>query len=797
MSKENDSDLTMPGSRVRDGHAATVLSILGRERMVPVQSQGKRFFMTGPFGWRVVAKNLAGGVRDPWVLCDRVSTETSGIPLSINVAQCDDDVPRRTYLALIGGACHESWHRLYSQQGRLTPQVIAKAIRPLTNAKVPVDLSKRSRLLLDFQNLFEDVAIERLGNAEFPGTHTKMCDLADFIVTMEAESRAAAGNPRFNLVSAVFVAMRDLGLGYNTFTIRENLAKVKRECPKGYAMVANGILTDILRRSIPDVSTPEARERAKKALLEGSSLSLALEALVLLEGAAAGEMDLPQAPPEKGGKGQKGAKSDAKADKSDPSEEPEKGESEGDAEGESDEGEGDSEGDEGEGESDGESDSDGDSDGDSEGNGDSDAESEGEGDGEGEGEGEDGESDSEGADGGGGESDSDGDGEGDGDDGGGDSDGGNGSDPGESTNSKDSGSAKGAGGGEGADAATAGDFLDQHADNGSGILDSNSALEQGVAAEEQKDAGTPQKRPYRPFSTSQDSIVRVTADPGKANAFAGIVREVRKSTTYLKTRLAVVFRALENTGTEHGVRVGRKVSGRMLVNTYCELRSDVAPSRPYMETTPVMDMSVAAAVVIDESSSMNDKLRESTAIVYTLMDALDCIGAKTMAVGFRSKGYTGMNVYDPDNIPTWCHRTEAMYYDIFKDWHERFSQAAPRLREIRAQGGTPMADGVEFALMELSKRPEGYRVMFVVTDGQPDGGHGPVIRSQMDRARAAGIMVVGVGLGHGSEHVRYTFDDYVYATKLDELPKALCAKLEELVRKYHALSKRGRAVSAA
>ena len=38
-------------------------------------------------------------------------------------------------------------------------------------------------------------------------------------------------------------------------------------------------------RSIPDVSTPAAREAAKRALIEGSALRLALEAVTLLEGA--------------------------------------------------------------------------------------------------------------------------------------------------------------------------------------------------------------------------------------------------------------------------------------------------------------------------------------------------------------------------------------------------------------------------------------------------------------------------------------------------------------------------------
>lgn len=218
------------------------------------------------------------------------------------------------------------------------------------------------------------------------------------------------------------------------------------------------------------------------------------------------------------------------------------------------------------------------------------------------------------------------------------------------------------------------------------------------------------------------------------------------------------------------------------------------PTRAYMERAPQIDLSVAAALVIDESSSMHDKLRATTAVAYALGDALDTIGAKSMAVGFRTR-FNSLARRSDDVAG--CHRTHAMSYDLFKDWTETFKASAPKLAEIRASGGTPMADGIEFALNELSKRPEGYRVIFVLTDGQPDSNHTAVLTSQFARAAEAGILVVGVGLGYGSEYVQGTFPDHVYAASITALPKLLVAKLETLVRTQHALAKRGRAVSAA
>ena len=730
-----NNEMTMPGSRVREGHASTVLSIVGRERMLPVVSAGTRFFMRGAFGWRTVASRIIAGDFDPASIERAVAREAATVAM-INVAQCDDAVTRRVYLALIGGAGHEAFHRLYSQQGSLTTRAIGAAIAPVA-ANPSFSWGKYAQLLLDLQNVFEDTFIERIGNSEFPGVRTKLCDLADFIVRQEQESRVAAGNPAITVPAAVFTALRDIGLGYNTETVRGNLLAIKAECPSGYGLVAaGGVLHGILLRSIPDVSTPAAIAAAKRALLDGVTLTLALEALVLLANASQGKPGAGEPGKGEPGKGEPGKGEPGKG-------EPGKGEPGKGKPGEGKPGEG------------------------KPGEGKPGAGKPGEGKpGEGKpGEGKPGEGK-----------------------------------PGEGKPGagKPGAGKPGAGGAPSDSGVTAGEMLAQHAASGSGTLDSNSALEAGVRAENAKEAVTYEAAPYRPLTTAFDEIVRVKPQASNEASFKDISRNVRKGTAYLKTRLATVFHALENSGVEHGVRKGPQLSGRMLVNSHCEMLGGSMPTRAYMERAPQIDMSVAAAMVIDESSSMHGKLRETCAIAYTLGDALDGIGAKSMAVGFRAKSIPNGGLADlPFDQHVGTHRQHAMAYDIFKDWGESFKASAPRLREIRAHGGTPMSDGVEFALNELSKRPEGYRVMFVLTDGQPDSAHQGVLKTQLQRCAEAGILVVGVGLGSGSEYVSDVFHDSVYASNLNDLPKLIVAKLEALVRTRHTLAKRGRTVRAA
>ena len=115
-----------------------------------------------------------------------------------------------------------------------------------------------------------------------------------------------------------------------------------------------------------------------------------------------------------------------------------------------------------------------------------------------------------------------------------------------------------------------------------------------------------------------------------------------------------------------------------------------------------------------------------------------------------------------------------------------------RFANTRAVGGTPMADGIQFGLQALSLRKENHRFMFVITDGAPDGGHKPVIKWQIKQAQEAGVHIIGVGFGGGARYVQARFPDSTWAPSIDQLPKRLVAKLNELLDFRNA--KRGRKI---
>jgi Mg-chelatase subunit ChlD len=307
------------------------------------------------------------------------------------------------------------------------------------------------------------------------------------------------------------------------------------------------------------------------------------------------------------------------------------------------------------------------------------------------------------------------------------------------------------------------------------------------------------EKAYRPYTTENDkvSVVGGNEEAGK-QALARVTRSTRKETSYLRSKLRTMFRALEDGARLHGVRKGRNLSERYLVDTFANIRGGQDPTRAFHEDTETIDVSIASVIVIDESGSMSSKLTETAQILYTLGDALDSIGAKFSMIGFRDGGHHANIDYTERNRLAeqgWT-RTSSVTFDVFKSFEDRFKTVAWKVGNVKATGGTPMADGVELALSMLSNRREGHRVMFVVTDGCPDYGHSEIIKSQVRRAREAGIVVIGVGLGGGSEHVQTTFPDSVFSFTLQEIPNLLVTKLGEMVRTIGS-RKRGTKVKAA
>lgn len=333
-----------------------------------------------------------------------------------------------------------------------------------------------------------------------------------------------------------------------------------------------------------------------------------------------------------------------------------------------------------------------------------------------------------------------------------------------------------------------------------GLQDAGSALEEAINShldkEDEVQAG---EAPWRPFDVSKDKVTVVPPslkgiDKDKEDADL-IIKSVKLETAYLRSRMRTMVRSIEMTGTARGVLKGRALSSRYLVDTVSTLRAGERPRRAFDHRGEAVDMTMACAVVLDQSGSMTGLRKDATRIMVAITEPLDALNCPTLAIGFRDGddakfGYRGYHNTAEDDGQ--YHRNHGVNYDIFKGFNEKFRTVRWRFANTRADGGTPMSDGVQFALNALSYRKEAHRFLFVVTDGYPNYGHPPVMNYQIRLAKEAGIFVIGVGIGKEAEYVKTTFPLSVWSERVAEFPKLLLAKMNELVDMQ--ATKRGRIV---
>ena len=352
------------------------------------------------------------------------------------------------------------------------------------------------------------------------------------------------------------------------------------------------------------------------------------------------------------------------------------------------------------------------------------------------------------------------------------------------------------------------------------VQDNSSALASGIAeiVEQNEKVVKVGESVWKPYDPGLDTAALVQpSSKGKTHdqtQAAVLAKTVKSESAYLRARLRSIVRALEMTSVVHGVPKGRGLSQRYLIDSKAAIMAGQNPQRAYFRKGQQIDMSMACAVVLDESGSMAQARLDATKIMIALAEPFDSLNCPTMALGFRN-GQSNCNcLHDQNGCP--YHRYDGVHYDIFKAWHERFATIKWRFANTRADGGTPMADGIQYALKALNMRGEAHRFMFVVTDGQPDAGHSPVIKYQIRTAREAGVHIIGIGMGDSASYVRHLFDDYIWVPDVETvevetlgptgkvikvserisglslLPRLLIAKLNELVDRQAGF--RGKAI---
>ena len=315
-----------------------------------------------------------------------------------------------------------------------------------------------------------------------------------------------------------------------------------------------------------------------------------------------------------------------------------------------------------------------------------------------------------------------------------------------------------------------------------GLQDFSSAME-SLQVEQENDRKLSLQRgeqPWTPFTLDQDEVLLVP--PGPHAVAQDLLAETRAITSFLQTRLRTILLALRVSETEHGHKRGVHLSARNLTTTHVSLRGGDYPNRAFTRHREGLEESFAGAIILDQSGSMCGQQGWMTRCLFALAIPLDLLGFPLLIAGFQTGRPIAVKPTSSDEKQ--YHRLGAVRFNVFKEFNCPFRSSMDRATNINASGGTPMADGIQFGLQALRNRPETHRALFVITDGEPDGKHTPVINWQTRIAKESGIPIIGVGVGKFATHVCSLFEDHIWAPDFSAIPNALVTKLSMLINPF-------------
>lgn len=296
---------TYDGSKWVASHQASVDAILdgseGREKR-PVSARGDQFFnkdrWTARSLWSKLVQSIRYGNSLSIDMVDDAVRHANSVMIhtpEIVVAGTPDRVPAWLARSSIGGNYHEAWHTEWSCRRDLTSHEVWTPLQQRW-ALLPEDVwPNYLGAVLTWSNIIEDIRIERLGCAKYPGAPDKMADLQDLILKMEEEGREAAGHkglPQNEDMAVIMGSFRDLGLGYQSERQLAMLDTYQQRSPAGWNLVTKGALKPLLDASI-----------ALDEYDDLGSFYLAMEVVAVLHALGTAQ---PQPPPQDGPEGQQG-----------------------------------------------------------------------------------------------------------------------------------------------------------------------------------------------------------------------------------------------------------------------------------------------------------------------------------------------------------------------------------------------------------------------------------------------------------------------------------------------------------
>lgn len=190
---------------------------------------------------------------------------------------------------------------------------------------------------------------------------------------------------------------------------------------------------------------------------------------------------------------------------------------------------------------------------------------------------------------------------------------------------------------------------------------------------------------------------------------------------------------------EESGRVDRKAFTRFATGS-----TSIFSKRQHVEATKS-----AVSVLVDCSGSMNEYRRIQTAesITIQLSRILEKSGVSFNVTGFygrsSEKALSGSGATPVSAVAL----IEQAVFIPFKTWKENLARASSKLGAISqcARRSTPDYSALSISIDELSRREEGRKILFLITDA--DGYNKAHIKHLQDLADRLNVKIIAIGIG--------------------------------------------------
>lgn len=316
------------------------------------------------------------------------------------------------------------------------------------------------------------------------------------------------------------------------------------------------------------------------------------------------------------------------------------------------------------------------------------------------------------------------------------------------------------------------------------------------APDQDNNSFTLEKHVLHRISDRSDEISEwLRREEGRAY-YAQLMAKARNKVPVMRNKLERLLQAKRARDWRGGYEQGRLDSKR-LVAAY------TGAPLVYRQRESAEDLNTAVTVLIDASDSMNWGANGGAQVLAAvacgaLMEVLMACGIPCQVASFGQMGHTG-NQANNEIHRLMKARKKALagltngqpdpnaalsVLDLceLKGFNDPLNTARLGIGNYQrvVDGGTPMGEAMVTLMPELLARPEERKIMFVLTDGQPND---PNITVRARKAlEKAGVDVVGIGIGQNiAEHLFprnatvSSAEDLAKAT-MDHLGKALLGK---------------------